>query len=459
VPDVVDFADYASSAEDLAKRFRLQAASPDPIAFFQYPKGNGGFRSLCIPSVKDLALIRAAAGYMALACERALSGAPAVYSARLARGVPDWRFQGDGYGRFRKDAAKRAKRWGCAAMVRTDVRSYYPTISIDRLATYLMAIRCRYGPTSFFLERVLHWQIHDGLKGLPVGPEACGVPGTIFLRPVDLRLQGFTDGYFRYTDDIVYFVAAPSAGDLLNVMDEALDERGLVRGIDKTEVHDDPAMALEAIERRLFASLSNGLSNHSPLAMRALKRAFLHDVVEGMGNTRDFRWYIKVFANRGDPFALRWLTADWEHFNVDPRASADYIAKCGRSDSEVVGRAMEKLAMPATGEMAGADLHLLRIFSQTAMGVTERQTFERVANDATRPSQVRCWAWSAASAAAGFDAEAAAEAAVEERDPAIRRGIVVSLRGKSSRSRKWALRHIARKHPETAPACGWAVAA
>jgi hypothetical protein len=36
---------------------------------------------------------------------------------------------------------------------------------------------------------------------------------------------------------------------------------------------------------------------------------------------------------------------------------------------------------------------------------------------------------------------------------------VLSLRGKTSRGRGWALRDIAQKHPETAPACIWALAA
>jgi hypothetical protein len=344
-------------------------------------------------------------------------------------------------------------------MVRTDVKAYYPSIPVVQLAQDLMRIGCRYGPTSFFLERVLHWQHHDGLTGIPVGPEACGVPGTVYLKPVDVAMLRSTDGYFRYTDDIVYFVAERTAGDLLATLDESLLERGLRRGVDKTEVHHDQAAALEAIERRLFASLSNGLSNRSPVVMRAVKREFMHDVVEEMGNARDFRWYIKVFSNRGDPFALRWLTADWKRFNVDPRVSADYISRCGLGDSEVVGRAVERLASVPSDEMASADLHLLRAFSQASMGTDERHTFERVANDPARPSQVRCWAWSAAAAAAGFNVEETAEAAVEEQDPAIRRGMVLSMHGKSGRGTPWALRDIARKHPETAPACAWALAA
>jgi hypothetical protein len=322
-----------------------------------------------------------------------------------------------------------------------------------------MRMGCRYGPTAFFLERVLHWQHYSGLKGLPVGPDSSHIPGTAFLKPVDIAMQRATDGYYRYTDDIVYFVTDPAAGDLLATLDEGLAELGLRRGVDKTEVHHDPAAAREAIDRRLFASLSNGLSSGSPVAMRAVRREFVHDIVEGAGNVRDFRWYLRVFLNRGDPFAMRWLTEDWGRFNIDPRVSADYMSSCGFADSEVVGRALDKLTLPANAEMAGADLHLLRAFRQLSMGGDERRTFERVANDVARPAQVRCWAWSAASNSAGFDVEAAAEAAAEETDSAIRRGIVLSMRGKSSRSRNWALRDIARKHPETAPACAWTLAA
>ncbi|HEV2033234.1 MAG TPA: hypothetical protein VGU71_03385 [Candidatus Dormibacteraeota bacterium] len=268
-----------------------------------------------------------------------------------------------------------------------------------------------------------------------------------------------TDGYFRYTDDIVYFVNDPHVGDLLSVFDEALSERGLMRGVDKTEVHDDPLAAREAIERRLFASLSNGLSSRSPFAMRAVKREFIHDVVEGARIARDFRWYLRVFSNRGDPFAMRWLVDDWNRFNIDPRTSADYLSRCGLADPDVVGRALEKLAAHATNSMDGTDVHLLRVFSKTTMGADARKVFEAVAVHAGRAPEVRSWAWSAAAACDGFNAEDAAEAAAEEKDPAVRRGIVLTLRDRNSRSRNWALRDIARKHPETAPACAWALAA
>lgn len=397
---------------------------------------------------------------MSVGTERALSGSPHVYSARLARGVPDWRIHGKGYGRFRQDAAKRAKRWACELMVRTDVKAYYPSISIDKLASYLLTeIRCRYGPTAFFLERVLYWQLHGGLKGLPVGPEACAIPGTIFLKRVDDEMIPVTDGYYRYTDDIVYFVNHPGLGDLLPVFDAALGERGLMRGVEKTEVHDDPIAAREAIERRLFASLSNGLSNGSPFAMRAVKREFINEVVEGAGNARDFRWYVRVFSNRGDPFAMHWLVEDWNRFNIDPRTSADYFSRCGLSDHDLVDRAIEKLGRVSTDSTAGTDVHLLRVFSRTSMGADERKVFESMAVDPGRAPEVRSWAWAAAAACSGFSADDAVEAAAEEKDPAVRRGTVLALRGKPSRIRNWALRDIARKYSETAPACTWALAA
>jgi hypothetical protein len=459
VPDVVDYADYAAFAEIAVRLIRRRGPEPEPLSYFPFPKGNGGYRTMCLPTVRDLVLLRAAAGYVGLAVERALT--KHVYSSRLASGPPAWSFKANGYKRFQKEAAKRAKRWDCDLMVRTDVRSYYPSIPVERLAADLLACGCRYAPARSFLERIMWWQDHCGLKGLPVGPEACGVAGAFYLRPVDAVLIPTTDGYFRYTDDIVYFTTTVANGEsMLDVLDDVLADLKLRRGIDKTEIHRDPQSACEAIERRLLASLSNGLTNVGVAVMPAVLDAFMREVLPDPGAAVPmFRWFLRTFTNRSDKSALQYVTRTWSLFNVDPKVSADYVGKCGLDDAEIVDSVMLKLEQPAANSTDGADLHLLRVLGGRPWGSDEGRVFERIAEDNRRRWPVRAWAWRARACAAGYRAQRATEAAMEEPDPNVRRAIILTLKGRPGRGTKWFLREFASRYPEHEPTVAWTLAA
>lgn len=459
IPDIVDYADYVAFPEIVVPLIRRKGSEPEPLSYFPFPKGNGGHRRMCLPTVRDLVLLRAAAGYIGVAVERALT--PHVYSSRLASGPPGWSFRANGYKKFQREAAQRAKRWECDLMVRTDVRSYYPSIPIERLATDLLACRCEYGPACFFLERVMWWQDQCGLTGLPVGPEACGVAGAFYLLPADQILVPITDGYYRYTDDIIYFTGAAAGGDsMLDVVDDVLRDLKLQRGTDKTEIHDDPRTAREAIQRRLLASLSNELTNVGMAVMPAVRDAFIKDVLPNPGAAAPiFRWYLRTFTNRSDKSALQYVTSDWDLFNVDPRVSSKYVGECGLDEAQIVDRVLRKLEQPSTDGTDGTDLHLLRILCARAWGSDEGRVFEQIAEDGSRRWPVRAWAWRARAKSAGYSTERAAEAALDETNPHVRRAIMLTLKGRSGSSTKWFLRQIASRYPEHAPTVAWTMAA
>src|SRR5207247_6500344 len=126
---------------------------------------------------------------------------------------------------------------GCEQMVRTDMKTYYVSTPVERWARLLMDAKAQYGPTSFFLERVMFWQDRGELQGLPVGPEACAIPGTAYLTPLDHVLRREAAGFYRCTGDVICF---SDRGDVLDKVDGSVEEIGLERSARMRDIDRDP---------------------------------------------------------------------------------------------------------------------------------------------------------------------------------------------------------------------------
>jgi hypothetical protein len=72
-----------------------------------------------------------------------------------------------------------------AAMCRTDVASYYGSISLGSLASMLRNLRCESNALWLIVRVIGAWQRQDSQLGLPIGFEASSVLGNAFLKPVD----------------------------------------------------------------------------------------------------------------------------------------------------------------------------------------------------------------------------------------------------------------------------------
>src|SRR2546427_9543231 len=126
LPDLVHFVDLLEDSDFVCDMWADEKANPDPVAEFPYPKTGGGVRALTVVSARDHVRLRVAAGIVATATDAKLSRT--VYSSRLGLRPPAWAFKTQAYRKFRYAAARDCRAWNCDGMVRTDVRSYYPTI-------------------------------------------------------------------------------------------------------------------------------------------------------------------------------------------------------------------------------------------------------------------------------------------------------------------------------------------
>jgi hypothetical protein len=113
-----------------------------------------------------------------------------VRSSRVETdGNGPWRFRParPAHAAFRWDAVRYLKRTR-AAMCKSDVQQYYPSINLGLLAESLLSWRCDRECVGFIMQVLGRWQARYRLQGIPIGPEASGVLGNAFLMPVDRAL-------------------------------------------------------------------------------------------------------------------------------------------------------------------------------------------------------------------------------------------------------------------------------
>jgi hypothetical protein len=88
-------------------------------------------------------------------------------------------------------------------MYRTDVAGYYPSVDAEQLQSTMQESGCLVPAAVLILKVLREWQLRDGLKGLPIGPEVSAVIGNFLLRPVDRSLEANRYEYLRWSDDIL----------------------------------------------------------------------------------------------------------------------------------------------------------------------------------------------------------------------------------------------------------------
>jgi hypothetical protein len=181
-----------------------------------------------------------------------------------------------------------------------------------------------------------------------------------------------------------------------------------------------------------------------------------HSIDEVRRHVQNGRYLlVKTLQHKKDNYACASLAASPEKMNIDPRVTSDYFIETGLDDSRVIEGMMNRLTSGAEDRYEGLDLHLLRAASTRGFGEPESKEFKNIALDPSRRFPIRNWAWMAYAKTTGRYAELA-EAARAERDPRVRRGLVVSMTGCTDRK---FLDHVRQNFPESLYAAEWLAAA
>ncbi len=427
---------------------------PDPLELFPYPKSKKRLRQLALLTPRDLIVLRFAAGVIVSRVDGVLS--PTVYSYRLAQMKPFWEFKTGAWKDYTRQGIKIIRSMKYAGMCRTDVASYYPSISLQILQRRLEQIGCDNNCVALIIRILTAYNERIAGLGLPIGPEACAVLSNAYLSPLDNRLSELGTRYLRYGDDVLLFAEKVTEYDrLLDEIDEQLSELRLLRSNEKTDTFDDPA-AIENLKSGRIDYLGHLLNLEPEYGLTNVRRDFDAEVIgDADPDPSKFRWLVKVLQNKGDNHACPALAASPEKMNIDPRVTSDYFIETGLDDSRVIEAMMTRLTAGTEDRYEALDLHFLRAVSAETFGEPESKEFKKIAMDSSRRYPIRNWAWKAYAKSSGRYAELA-EAASAETDPRVRRGIVVSMVGCTDRK---FLDHVRQNFPESLYAAEWLAAA
>jgi hypothetical protein len=149
------------------------------------PKGVGGeLRGMTVPDPFDDVVFRALVGRAALAIDDALGGE--VTSYRLTEAGPGWTVRDYRYaaGQRMSELTERVNGSDFRGLGTLDVRNYYPSIDVAALGDQLVGVGSDPEVAAAITDYLRTWQTLWGVKGVPIGPEASGLLGNLFLVPV-----------------------------------------------------------------------------------------------------------------------------------------------------------------------------------------------------------------------------------------------------------------------------------
>jgi reverse transcriptase-like protein len=342
-------------------------------------------------------------------------------------------------------------------MYRTDIESYYPSVNLDRLQSLLQDCGCLVPAALLILKVLRQWQLRDGVRGLPIGPEVSAVIGNFFLHPVDMSLEANGYQYLRWCDDILTFGRTiASCQSSMVVLDEVLAKLRLTRSVKKTVGFDNVYDARRNLQDHRLTSLSDLLRLDEDMGREAVRAAY-DSQIKGNPEVEKYRfhWIIRTLKNKLDPYGCLSLARDPSLMNVDPQLSGQYLAEAGLDDRLVIDAVMDRLSKPAEDRFDGLDLHLLNAMRRRCLGDPEAKKFKSIATDSSRRWPVRAYGWAAYVRSTQRYPELM-EAARAEMIPQLRRGMTANLKGRSRRS---FLEHARANFPESRYMVQWVQAA
>lgn len=201
------------------------------------------FRDLYIPGPNEIlaetALLAVCADIPAVCADipAVFQPSPGVYSYKLSSGTQTqgvYQYYFYGFHNRHQDIMKACKQQPDAVVIYTDIRKFYPSVTID-LAKNVWGKACNNGKLSDryrmlgmkLLENYEHIT-RDNNAGLLIGPMFSHLIGNLILRDIDLKMTKAAPGrYFRYVDDFVFVAPKEKAYELEKNLKIMLNEIGL----------------------------------------------------------------------------------------------------------------------------------------------------------------------------------------------------------------------------------------
>lgn len=205
----------------------------EPITSYLEPKPTGGIRVMATLAPKDSRRWEQLGREVAASIEPRLN--KAVLANRTYRDAGDRSSLVPTLRRAQLEARKLAGR--SEVVIRTDVRSFYPSVTPSIAFRSLRGMGVDREVASAAARMLDGWGSED-YPGLPIGPPASAILGNALLAPVDEQMARFP--FLRWVDDFAIGTHEGHVSEVLDRFDAALEGQGLYRSTAKTGIHQGP---------------------------------------------------------------------------------------------------------------------------------------------------------------------------------------------------------------------------
>lgn len=462
IPDPVGWADLAHAADATVAVIRGRTGgdlAPARAHSLPLPKSVGGeLRRMTVADPYDDIVFRALVGRTASSIDNSLGDE--VSSYRLVESGPGWITRDYRYaaGQRMSELAERVTGPGFRGLGTLDVRNYYPSINVAALGERLVSVGAACDVAEAVTSYLQDWQRLWGVQGVPIGPEASGLLGNVFLLPADDALRRVGVRFGRYADDYRLWLDGPTSWPTArDTAAEAVSALGLQLNPAKTRHLRTAHGVLMLLTNADLDELKALLDTDAEEGLAAVLDTFDAEVAKPSPDPKRLKFLLKVLRNRECPHALAALQNRPALLQADPRTWADYLKVMHSRKALDVEWLLEVATAPPTPETAAVAFHLMRVVTDLRVGREEGRRLREFATDNDRTwTPVRCaaaeaWAWSE-----DWSVGSATEAALAVGDPQQRRALALTLRRTDSgRKVETALTKLHAAVPECRPAVAW----
>lgn len=402
-------------------------------------------RSMAVVDPYDELALRAAVGEFVGIVDGFLPARPTVAGYRLGKPPPGWAYRHPkkAHAEHRDHVAGLVNREDFGFLVTTDVARCYGSIGVSAVADRLMSLIGRHAAIDASLDWWNIWMNRDGCVGLPVGPEWAPTFAHVLLGHVDHLLVKAGLRHGRWSDDLA--IGVPVSGNphaVLDIIDEGLQLVGLERSVEKTSIHDDPALALATVRNTALSGLEGMLATGDAEADGHVHDLFSEAICREDGLS-SFRFAVRTMKHRDDAWAAAEFDRDPALMEIDPATVGSYLGSIAVNHPDAVGRLLCLVSTKPTNRSAAVHLHLLKAAASRRWGGAEGRLFEAVHDDHTAPEVLRWWSAEAIAATPAFDLErCVVDAESESRTCGSRRMALPARRAVDDRQRVACARRI-----------------
>lgn len=462
IPDPVRWTDLAhAGAETVAViQSRLRGGiAPAQSHTMPLPKGGGPeLRLMTVADPFDEVVFRALVGRVAQVIDRSLG--EEVDSYRLVEPGPGWMVRDYRYANGLRMSQLREKvtQADFAGLGTMDVRHYYPSIDAHRLGDVLLKLGADPFDVAAIRDYLLGWEELWGVHGVPVGPEASGLLGNVYLVSVDRALRGAGVRFSRYTDDYRLWLAGPDQWeDARDIVIAGVVALGLEVNPSKTRHMRTPHGVLGQLTNPDFEVLRKLLADDRHQGLAAVADAFDAEAAKPYPNPKRMGWLLRQFKVNHDAHAGTVAQQHPGLLQSAPTHWASYLKVLHGHGLVDLDWLLETATAPVTKETAAVAYHLMDVCTAKRVGASHGRKLRDFATAADRSwVPVRCAAAEAWARSDGWKPTQAAEAVLSLGDNQQRRALTLTVRhNPDGRQVAKALVKIRRTVPECRPAVKW----